>query len=413
MLRNNDQGYGGNKMKINMMATIGMMLVLLVTLGASAVWAQQTTEQENDGETQISASDLEKDMVDLGEKVYNSAFREFTLNYTDTVIDVLSQILAKKGVDNKDPASLQRFIDYNQINKDAFFRDVETVRNHIASAQVDLYNGWFALLDNKIPEAQALYDKAKASYDVFLPAAKKVNDEIDRWQKVPAPSRSDLKDDILKLGEKAYNHALVIFTTNYTDTVIDVIRKDLIKNNVSSDPQSLENFIKCNSINKDAFFRDVDKARDFLAETQVDIFYAWTAYLDNNMIEAQAQYDRALAAYNQFIPVAAAVNAERDRWRPCPSPSGAPSGNGQSTVKKQDTKVQKTIVKNRDKEEMKDQKTVQKAIDKTEKEDSKIAQQQKPAKITGAVVKNTSTETKEPAPIGFIARIVAFLKSLF
>ncbi len=223
-----------------------------------------------------------------------------------------------------------------------------------------------------------------------------------------------LEDDILNLSEKTYNDALVIFTTNYTDTVIDALRQILANRGLVnfSQPNALENFVACNNISTDAFFREVDQSRDYLAESQVDLFYAWTAYLEGNMTEAQAQYDRALAAYNQFLPVAAGVHAQIDSWHPCPSPSNGPSGNSnsQTSVKKQNAQVQRTTiaVENTDDLGSDDQKTVQKVLDKTAKTGK---ESQKTAKITGAVVEET--ETKEGAPIGLIARIVAFFQSLF
>ena len=142
--------------------------------------------------------DLKSDILKLGEKVGNHALILFTTKHTDTVIDALRGILAKKGVPNN-PDALAKFIAYNNINKEAFFKDVDTAKNFLAEAQVKLYTSWDAYLRKSWVKAHQDYVSAKAAWDKFEPAAKKVNDEIDRW--VPVPSQGQGQSEAPKLGE--------------------------------------------------------------------------------------------------------------------------------------------------------------------------------------------------------------------
>ncbi|HEY4475520.1 MAG TPA: hypothetical protein VJB92_02240 [Candidatus Paceibacterota bacterium] len=188
-------------MKLLTIAVFSLLLTALSALPAGAIEAEVSVESvavtpvavveeatEIKTETDPSGGLLRDEIVALGQKVYNSALVLFTTKHVDTVIEALRQILAtRKNVNFSDPTALDRFIALNQIDKDAFFRDVTNANNPLASSQVHLFKSWDAYQRRSYMIARHEYDAAALDWQNFLGAAAVVNNQIDSWQPLPNP----------------------------------------------------------------------------------------------------------------------------------------------------------------------------------------------------------------------------------
>ena len=212
-------------------------------------------------------STLKEEIMALGQKVGNHALILFTTKHTDTIIDTLKDILAKKGVNNSDPSSLEKFISQNQIDKNKFFAEVEAAKNYLAESQVKLFTSWEAYLRQSWVKARHDYDDAKAAWDKFDPLAAKINQEIDSW----ASLNSGLINQIDELRGNLSNSALIISNNSHPET---------------------------------------EKAKNHLILSEVSILKAENAYNVNNMIEADASYKKALSEWNLFEALAKKIDAE-------------------------------------------------------------------------------------------------------